>query len=78
MGQIKKMQKAVRDFVEARDWAQFHTPKNISMSIAIEAAELMEHFLWHEGQQSFDALDNPKKHQEIAEELADIIHVFRG
>lgn len=36
----------VRQFVDARDWQQFHSPKNLSMALAIEAAELMEHFQW--------------------------------
>ena len=36
----------VRRFVDERDWRQFHSPKNLSMSLAIEAAELMEHFQW--------------------------------
>jgi NTP pyrophosphatase (non-canonical NTP hydrolase) len=58
-------------FVDERDWQQFHSPKNLSMSIAIEAAELMEHFQWLTVEQSqqlgADAL------QEIGEELADIV-----
>ena len=36
----------IKKFVKDRDWEQFHTPKNLSMSISIEAAELMEHFQW--------------------------------
>lgn len=70
---LQKVKDAIQSFASERDWEQFHTPKNLSMAIAAEAAELMEHFLWHDGQQSFDALDNPKKQQAIAEELADII-----
>lgn len=70
---LQELKDAIQAFASERDWEQFHTPKNLSMAIAAEAAELMEHFLWHDGQQSFDVLENPKKHQEIAEELADII-----
>ena len=70
---LQELKGAIQVFASERDWEQFHTPKNLSMAIAAEAAELMEHFLWHEGQQSFDVLENPKKHSEIAEELADII-----
>lgn len=70
---LQKLKDAVQAFATERDWEQFHTPKNLSMAIAAEAAELMEHFLWQEGQQSFDALGNPAKRHEIAEELADII-----
>lgn len=60
----------VKKFVEERDWGMFHTPKNLSMDISIEAAELMEKFLWTE-----DAA-LPKRLEEersaIEDELADI------
>ncbi|MEM7311593.1 MAG: nucleotide pyrophosphohydrolase, partial [Planctomycetota bacterium] len=43
---VHELRTMVREFVDARDWRQFHAPKNISMALAIEAAELMEHFQW--------------------------------
>jgi len=43
---------AVRRFAAERDWEQFHSPKNLSMGLAVEAGELMEHFLWMEGEAS--------------------------
>ncbi len=59
-------------FISARDWRQFHDPKNLSASIAIEAAELMEHFQWVHS----DALDevtcDANQMAEIREEVADI------
>jgi len=58
-------------FVRERDWEQYHTPKNLSMSIAIEAAELMEHFQWLTVEQS-KSLD-ARALREIGEELADIV-----
>ncbi len=58
-------------FVRERDWEQFHTPKNLSMSIAIEAAELMEHFQWLTVEESKN-LDSVAL-QDIGEELADIV-----
>lgn len=58
-------------FVRERDWEQFHSPKNLSMSIAIEAAELMEHFQWLTVEQS-ERLDPAALH-DIGEELADIV-----
>ncbi|PLX86064.1 MAG: NTP pyrophosphohydrolase [Desulfuromonas sp.] len=58
-------------FVRERDWEQYHAPKNLSMSIAIEAAELMEHFQWLTVEQS-KALD-AEALEEIGEELADIV-----
>ena len=43
---VAELRKLVADFVAERDWSQFHSPKNVSMALAIEAAELMEHFQW--------------------------------
>lgn len=63
----------VRAFVDERDWAQFHNPKNLSMSIAIEAAELMAEFQWLTVPQSRDALANEAHRQRIRHELADVI-----
>ena len=60
-------------FVEERDWRQFHSPKNLSMSLAIEAAELMEHFQWIDIAQSRAAADDENKLAAIREELADVL-----
>lgn len=58
-------------FVRERDWEQFHSPKNLSMSIAIEAAELMEHFQWLAPEES-RRLAGELRNQ-VAEELSDIV-----
>jgi len=58
-------------FVHERDWAQFHTPKNLAMGVAIEAAEIMEHFLWCSGEES-RALA-PQKRDEVASEIGDVL-----
>jgi NTP pyrophosphatase (non-canonical NTP hydrolase) len=58
-------------FVLERDWAQFHTPKNLAMSVAIEAAEIMEHFQWCSGEQS-RALAREKR-DEVASEIGDVL-----
>jgi len=68
---LQELKDKMARFVRERDWEQFHTPKNLSMSIAIEAAELMEHFQWLTVEQSKNL--NPTALQEIGEELADII-----
>jgi dCTP diphosphatase len=61
----------LRVFAEARDWDQFHSPKNLSMALMVEVAELMEHFQWLTEAQSFDlAADNKSA---VSEELADIL-----
>lgn len=66
------LQKKVREFIQERDWLKFHSPKNISMSIAIEAAELMEHFQWLNADESKELLRDKTKRGEIEDELADI------
>ncbi|MBX3394190.1 MAG: nucleotide pyrophosphohydrolase [Phycisphaerae bacterium] len=70
---IADLKRLIQEFVNERDWSQFHTPKNLSMSIAIEAAELMEHFQWTEGGGSSRPTDDPVVMQEVREELADIL-----
>ena len=69
---LDQVKKKIREFVRERDWEQFHSPKNISMSIAVEAAELMEHFQWLTEEQSRDLLKDKNKREEIEDELADI------
>lgn len=68
---LHDLKERMATFVRERDWEQFHSPKNLSMSIAIEAGELMEHFQWLTVEQS-EQLD-PDALQEIGEELADIV-----
>jgi NTP pyrophosphatase (non-canonical NTP hydrolase) len=68
---IQALRENVAQFVRERDWDQFHAPKNLSMSIAIEAAELMEHFQWMD-MDSSRSIDESAK-QEIGEELADVL-----
>jgi NTP pyrophosphatase (non-canonical NTP hydrolase) len=70
---VEELRNLVRRFVEERDWRQFHAPKNLSMSLAIEAAELMEHFQWITAEASRKIGGEPQKLAEVAEELADVI-----
>jgi NTP pyrophosphatase (non-canonical NTP hydrolase) len=62
----------VRRFVDERDWRQFHSPKNLSMSLAIEAAELMEHFQWIDIAESRRLGADPAKLAAVREEIADV------
>lgn len=70
---LAALRKVMADFVAARDWRQFHDPKNLSASIAIEAAELMEHFQWIHSDELNGVHDDPQKMQAIREEVADIL-----
>jgi dCTP diphosphatase len=59
----------VRQFVDERDWAQFHTPKNLAMAMSIEAAEVMEHFQWLPTGNELNA----DKRRAVGHELADVL-----
>lgn len=61
----------LRDFARARDWDQFHTPKNLSMALMVEVAELMEHFQWLTAEQSGEL--NVESKAAVADELADVL-----
>lgn len=61
----------LRTFAAARDWEQFHSPKNLSMALMVEVAELMEHFQWLSEQQSLTIA--AEKKQAVSDELADIL-----
>ncbi len=70
---IAELKKLMEDFVTEREWQPFHDPKNLSMSIAIEAAELMEHFQWLTNHEAGDIRDSPDDMQQVREELADVV-----
>lgn len=70
---LDELRELVRQFVAERDWQQFHTPKNLSMSLAIEAAELMEHFQWLTADESRVVANDPARLTAVGEELADVI-----
>ncbi len=71
--QLKKLKDRILDFAKAREWEQFHSPKNLSMAISAESAELMEHFLWQTAESSFQEVMNEPLRQKITEEIADIL-----
>ncbi len=63
-----------RTFAKDRDWEQFHTPKNLSTALSVEAAELMEIFQWLTPEQSEQVKNDPAKKTGAAAELADILY----
>ncbi len=69
---VGELREAWRQFVAERDWEQFHSPKNLAMGLAVEAAELMEHFLWVENAASRDVAGDPVRLAEVADEMADV------
>ena len=69
---LATLKDAVRDFAAERDWQQFHSPKNLVMGLAVEAAELMEHFLWMDVDASRQVASDPAQLAEVADEIADV------
>lgn len=69
---LRELRDRVHQFAAERDWGQFHSPKNLSMGLAVEAAELMEHFLWIDAETSRQVVNDPAKLGEIADEIADV------
>ena len=70
---VDTLRKEVREFVQERDWERYHSPKNLAASIAIEAAEIMEHFQWYETGESRELVKNEETRTMVAEEVADVI-----
>lgn len=68
---LAKLKKLVENFVNDREWQKFHTPKDISISIAVEAAELMELFQWMDCQTSIQEIE--RKRTDVENELADVL-----
>jgi NTP pyrophosphatase (non-canonical NTP hydrolase) len=70
---VAELRELVRAFVAERQWEPFHTPKNLAMSAAIEAAELMEHFQWLTPEASLAVAADAGKREAVGEELADVV-----
>ena len=68
---LVSLRDALRRFAAARDWQQFHTPKNLAMALSVEAAELLEHFQWLTPEQS--ARLDKKRKRAVEDEIADVL-----
>lgn len=67
---LQLIQRRIREFRDAREWMQFHNPKNLAISIVLEASELLEHFQWKTPEESDEHAEVAR--EDIAEEIADI------
>lgn len=75
--QLASLRLEIDRFSEVRDWGQFHTPKNLSMAMSVEASELMEIFQWQVGNEDYDSLSESKK-ESVTQEVADVfIYLMR-
>ena len=71
MDTLEDLRKRLREFARERDWEQFHSPKNLSMALIVEAAELVEHFQWLTEAQSQKV--PPETLREVEQEVADVL-----
>lgn len=73
MNQFEKITKKIIDFRDAREWKQFHNPKDLSLSISIEANELLEIFQWN-NLDSLDIKNDKEIYQRVEDEIADVMN----
>jgi dCTP diphosphatase len=75
---VPLIQAQLRSFVAEREWAQFHSPKNLSMALAAEAGELLEIFQWLTEEESRTLMEHPKRAEAVRHEIADVlVYVLR-
>jgi NTP pyrophosphatase (non-canonical NTP hydrolase) len=72
MNDIQRLTQQLITFRDARDWKQFHNPKDVALSLTLEAAEVLEHFQWKNGVELDEYIKTHKN--DIAEELADVFN----
>ncbi|MBN1493866.1 MAG: nucleotide pyrophosphohydrolase [Candidatus Omnitrophica bacterium] len=75
---LQTLKESIRAFNQARNWAKYNTPKNLSMALSVEAAELMESFTWLTEAESQEVLKDKTKKTDIAYEIADIAILLLG
>ncbi len=72
MKSLNELIKKITDFRDARDWKQFHNPKDVALSLSLEASEVVEHFQWKNNEEVEEYIKTHKN--DIGEELADVLY----
>lgn len=72
MSDIKELTKKIKKFRDERNWKQFHDPKDVALSLVLEATEVLEHFQWKNQEEIEEYLKNNK--EAVGEELADVLY----
>lgn len=70
---VRELQRRLADFARARDWGQYHTPKNLSAALSVEAGELVEIFQWLTPEQSARVMAEPESAARVRDEVADVL-----
>ncbi len=77
-GELEELAGRLRTFARARDWEQFHTPKNLAMALSVEVAELVEHFQWLTPEEAAALARDAGSVEELGSEIADVaIYLLR-
>lgn len=72
MSEIKELTEKIKKFRDERDWKQFHNPKDVALSLVLEATEVLEHFQWKNDKEMKAYVKSNK--EDIGEELADVLY----
>jgi len=72
MSDLKALQQKIVEFRDQRNWKQFHNPKDLAISLSLEASEVLEHFQWKSPEEMSKHLDENRS--DVAEELADVLY----
>ena len=75
---MEELKKQVKEFIQARDWEQYHAPKNLAMALSVEAAEIVEIFQWKESQQALTTGEIEKLKHEIGDVLVYLLELAEG
>jgi len=70
---VADLRNVMRDWVAARDWSRYHTPRNLAASVTIEAAELLELFQWLTPDEAAERAADAKFRERVGEEMADVL-----
>ncbi|NED88774.1 nucleotide pyrophosphohydrolase [Streptomyces sp. SID11233] len=70
---VPALQRRLAAFAAARDWEQYHTPKNLASALSVEASELMEIFQWLTPEQSARVMEEPGSAHRVSDEVADVL-----
>lgn len=73
---VRALQDALKRFTLERGWQPYNSPKNLASALSVEAAELLEHFVWLSPEESYRAMENPDTAQGVRDELADVFNLL--
>jgi len=70
---FEELNSEVREFCEARDWEQYHSPKELGIGLVTESSELLEEFRFKDTEEQIDLLSNPERRADVEAEIADVL-----